>query len=220
MNLFRRGEKIGRGLGLISGGRQFHDRDIERMAELAHDLDATSYAGGWVQMINWPFLNVAPVAVNTFTTTQTIMSPSPQPYIPANSMNVGTRFRVRAWGSIASVAGTATTTIGLSITGPSVICASANQTPATGPLPWWFEGEVTVLVAGAASTASIIGQGIAFGLGATPATCVLVPATAPTAVTTTWATTVANAITVNGVWSVSNAGNSYTTYGASVEQLN
>jgi hypothetical protein len=199
------------------------DRTIEHMAELAEASNAKALAGGWVQMANYPFVNVAPVQVNTFTTTTNLMSPAPQPYLPAGTINVGTRFRVRAWGAIQSAAGTATFTFGLAIgtTLPGTpICAGAAGTPTTGPLPLWLEFEATCLVAGAASTASIIAQGIQLGGTSTPTTPVLLPATAPTALAATWTTTAANAITVNSVCSVSSGTNGILLYGASVEQLN
>ncbi len=202
---------------------RFHDKELANLAELAYDLEAKQYALGFVQVLNYPFLNVAPVAVNSFTSTTSLMSPAPTPYIPANAINVGTRFRMRCWGSIASAAGTATFTFGASIgnTLPgTAVCAGAAGTPATGPLPLWLEFELTCLVTGAASTASIIGQGIQLGGTATPTTPVLLPATAPTALVTTWATTNANAITPASVCSVSAAGNSVLLYGATVEQLN
>ena len=203
------------------GGKR-HDPTLEHMSEIAAELDATNYAGGWVNLLNWQDLNVAPASVNTFTTTTCILSPAPRPYIPANSVAIGTRFRMRTWGSIASAAGTATFTIGTAFngTGGTPIMASAAQTPATGPLPFWYEAELTVLQIGAASTASIIGQGLCHGLGATPATAILVPATAPTALATTFFTTSAWNLTPNSVCSSGVSGNAFVTYGMTVEQLN
>lgn len=215
-------EKIERLLVKAGSSYKFHDPALQDMAGIAHDLDAKAYAGGWVQLQNWNDLGIAPSSVNTFTTTTCILSPAPRAFIPANSVSIGTRFRMRCWGSIQSAAGTATFTIGTAWngTGGTPIIASATQTPATGPLPFWYEAELTVLQIGAASTASIIGQGMAWGLGATPATSVLVPATAPTAVSTTFATTAAWNLTANSVCSASSATNAFVTYGHSVEQLN
>lgn len=197
------------------------DPALRDMAGLAYDLGAKAYAGGWVQLQNWQDLGIGPASVNSFTTTTCILSPAPRPFIPANSVQIGTRFRLRAWGSIAN-SGSTTFTIGVAWngTGGTPIIASATGTPGAGPLPFWFEAELTVLQIGAASTASIIGQGIALGLTATPTTPVLVPATAPTALSTTFATTAAWNLTANSVCGSSAAGNAFVTYGHTVEQLN
>lgn len=198
---------------------RFHDPRIAEMAEIARDLDATAYAGGWVNLLNWQDDAAAPVAVNTFTTSTCIASPTPRPFIPANSLSIGTQLRVRAWGTVSSVAGTATTTLGLALngTGGTVVCASAAQTPAiTTVFTWLATFDATVLTIG--SSGSIIAGGWALGLNATPATPILIPASAPSAVTVN--TTQANSLTVNATWSTSNAANTYTTYGFTVEQLN
>jgi hypothetical protein len=195
------------------------DPTIRNMAEIAAELDAKSYAGGWVNLLNWQDLNTAPAAVNTFTTTTCIASPTPRAFIPANSLALGTRLRMRSWGSLSSVAGTATTTIGAALngTGGTVICVSAAQTPATTTVfTWWAEFEFTVMAVGASPT--IIGGGNALGLNATPTTVIIIPASAPAAVA--FVQTQANSITPNATWSASSASNTYTTYGYTVEQLN
>lgn len=198
---------------------RFHDPEVAKLAKVARDLSAQNYSGGWVNLCNYGDMETVPAAVNTFTTTTCIVSPAPRPFIPANSVNIGTRFRIRGWGTVSSVAGTATTTIGIAIggTGGTVISASANQTPATTTVfTWWAEFEAIVLTVGPSGT--IIGGGWALGLNATPTTAILIPASAPASVTMN--TTVANSITINAVWSTSSASNTYTCYGGSVEQLN
>jgi hypothetical protein len=195
------------------------DPDLERMMEVAHDLDARSYSGGWVQLLNYQDLETVAAAVNTFTTTTCIVSPTPRAFIPANSVSIGTQFRIRGWGTVSSAAGTATTTIGIALNGTAgtVICASAAQTPATTTVfTIWLEFHATVLTVGSSGT--IIGGGIAHGMNATPTTPILIPATAPASVTMN--TTQANSITVNATWSASSGSNTYTLYAFSCEQLN
>jgi hypothetical protein len=213
-------QKLGMLMGEVARmGDKRHDPTLEHMTEIAREFDVKAYSGGWVNLQNWADLNVAPSVVSAFTTTTALLNPAPRPFVPANSVNIGTRFRLRCWGSLTNT-GAYSFTIGMAWngTGGTPIIASAAQTPATGPLPFWFEAEATVLQIGAASTASIIAQGMAWGVNATATTTVLVPATAPTALSSTFATTAAWNLTANGTWATSQAG--ITCYGHTVEQLN
>ncbi len=211
-----------RDLQLSKMSHRFFDKRLAEMAELSAELGAKNYVGGFVNLANYSDLQQAPAVCSAFSTTAAIQNPAPRPFIGANTVSVGTRFRVRAWGSITNTGGY-TLTLGLAFngvpgTGGTPICASGAGTPATGPLPFWVEFEATILQVGAASTASIIAQGLGYGMTATPATAVLIPATAPTALATTFFTTSPWNLTVNGVWGTSQAG--ITCYGHAVEQYN
>jgi hypothetical protein len=204
---------------------RFHDKTLGEMAEVAAQVEAKAYAGGWVQMANWGTTNYVPAVSASLTTASpgTILLPAANPpdaFLPANSLHLHTQLRMRVWGSITNSGAFTFALAGcIGVVGTTTaIIASATGTPATGPLPFWFESEYTVLQIGAAATSSIIGQGLAWGITATPATTVLVPATAPTALAATWSTQNANALVPTGWWGTAQAG--ITVYGYSVEQLN
>jgi uncharacterized protein with PQ loop repeat len=73
-----------------------------------------------------------------------------------------------------------------------------------------------VLTQGASGTIQTLGNVI--GINATTTTMVLLPATVPAAAAIN--TTNNNSITIAATWSVSAAGNTYSVYGFTVEQLN
>lgn len=200
---------------------RYHDPGTAAMADVARSLDARAYSGGWVQLLNYdsPEQSTYPQIKNTYTAIADIMPPQ-RPFIPANSVKVGSIFEVNAWGTITSVAGTATFVLSLMLNGSAgtLLGATAAQTPATTTIfPWHFRAFVTVLTIGAAGTCSA--SGVAWGLGAATTSAVLLPATgAP--ISAAIATTATNNITLAGTWSVSNAGNSTSVYGYHVLQLN
>jgi len=200
---------------------RFHDPSIERMAEIAHDLNATMYSGGWVNLLNFdsPEQDTAVTPKNTFTTMADICNPQ-RPFIPANSVKTGTIFRIMAWGTVGSAAGTATTTMGLYLNGAAAgtqLAVTAAQTPATSTVNCWnMDTQARVVSIGAAGTIVTIGD--VMGINATATTGVLMPATLPAAAA--FNTTQANSITIAASWSVSAAGNTYSVHGFTVEQLN
>jgi hypothetical protein len=200
----------------------FRDPAIAELAELARKYDAQLYPGGWVQLIDWSVgntqLSAAPTAVNSFTAATNLITVPPN-FIPANSLNVGTVLRIRAAGTIGSAAGTATTTFGFGFGGAAGVSmvVSASQTPPTSTVQTWFSEVYTnILTVGSSGTGYTIGYIV--GIGATPATNIIMPAT--TVATSVINTTAANYIAPYATWSASAAGNTYSTYQFSVEQLN
>jgi len=207
---------------LILPEHAFQDPALAEVAELAKKLDAQMYPGGWVQLVNYAVgdtqLAAAPSAVNTFTAATNLITTPPN-FIPANSLNVGTVLRIRAAGTIGSAAGTATTTFGFGFGGAAGVSmvVSASQTPPTSTVQTWFSEVYTnILTVGSSGTGYSIGYVV--GIGATPATNILLPAT--TVATSVINTTAANYIAPYATWSASASGNTYTTYQFSVEQLN
>ena len=200
----------------------FNDSAIADIAKLAQKLDAQMYPGGWVQLVNYAVgdtqLSAAPTAVNTFTVATNLITTPPN-FIPANSLNVGSVLRIRAAGTIGSAAGTATTTFGFGFGGASGVSmvVSASQTPPTSTVQTWIaEVYTNILTVGSSGTGYSIGY--VMGIGATPATNILLPAT--TVATSVINTSAANYIAPYATWSASAAGNTYSTYQFSVEQLN
>jgi hypothetical protein len=214
--------------------RPFQDADIERMANIAADIDARSYSGGWVNLLNYATATVVPTSVNTFTTITAVVSPFPDSFIPANSLHIGTRLRMRAFGTIQSAAGTATFTLvptfgataGAGNGGTGIMGSTPAGTAggATGTLGFFMDYDATVQVIGAASTAQIIGMGFAVGINATIGNVSLIQGaagiTTPTALATIFTTTAAQSFVPCSVCSSSSATNAFLTYGFSVEQLN
>lgn len=198
----------------------WHDKEIEQMAAIAADLGASAYAGGWVQLVNWADEPYVPAAVNNFTTA-CIISQLPRAFIPANSVVLGTRFRIRAWGSY-GITATPTIILGLGInpttsSAGTSVCASASQSPTAGTVnSWWAEFEATITAVG--SSGAIFGMGMAWGFNATATTAILIPAATPTSAT--FNTTQANSLALYATWSSASASNTLTTYGFTVEQLN
>jgi hypothetical protein len=198
---------------------RFFSEDIEKWARASKGL--RMYAGGWPTLLNWeyPDQGGAIVAKNTYTTIADICN-AQSPFIPANTLKTGTILRITAWGTVGSAAGTATTTMGLYLNGAASgtqIAITASQTPATSTVNcWYLEAQATILTIGSSGTMSTIGN--VTGIGTTATTPVIMPATLPAAAAVN--TTQANSITVAASWSVSAAGNTYSVYGFTVEQLN
>ena len=180
---------------------RFHDPSIERMAQVAYDLQAEMYSGGWVQLLNWsaPEQGSAVVAKNTYTTIADIVN-AQRAFIPAGSLNVGTLLRTKVWGTLGSAAGTATATLAAYLNGAAsgvALATSAAATPATSTVNVWMaEFLSTVLTIGSAGTIQTVGQAV--GLGATATTPIIIPATLPAA--SALNTTQANSITVAVGW--------------------
>lgn len=191
--------------------------DIARMAEIAADLEAKAFQGGWVQLANFdnPEQGSAIVAKASFTTIQDICNPQ-KSFIPANSLHVGSQLRMHAWGTVGSAAGTATSTMGLYLNGAAggtVLAVSAAQTPPTSTVNCWhLDAYATVLTIGTGGTIQV--SGVIIGIAATQSTPVMMPATLPAAAAIN--TTQANGVTVAASWNTSAAGNTYSVYGWNV----
>lgn len=205
---------------------RFHDPALEEMAKVAHDLDAKAYSGGWVQLLNFdnPEQGAYPFAKNTYTTAADIVPPQ-RAFIPANSLHAGSVLHAHVWGTVSSVAGTATFTPSFYWNGAAsgtVLCAGAAQTPAiTTVSTWHCDFWATVTAVGgtpAGATATLWASAVLIGIGATPATPVLMPAAALASFTV--ATNAAAWLTMAGTWSTSNAGNTTSVYAFTVEALN
>lgn len=209
--------------------------DIDHMAEVAGNLQADAYSGGWVQMANYPYLG-APAQVNTFTTITAIVSPFPALYLPANSLSLGTKLRMHVWGVLQSAAGTATFTIvptfgstagagnGGTGTMGSTPAAAGGFGGSAGSQGFFANYEAVVTALGAAGTATVIGMGYAVGISTTIGAVSLIQGaagiTAPASLATVFSTTVPMALVPCSVCSASSGTNGFTAYGYSVEQLN
>jgi hypothetical protein len=197
-----------------------HNPELIAAAEAAADTNATMYAGGWAQLLNYSFpeQGTTPAANASFTTIQNI-GVTQRAFIPANSLQQGAQLLVKAWGTYGSAAGTATTIMSLYLNGTTgtVICASASQTPPTSTVNvFTAEAMATILTIGSSGTMNT--AGLIHGLGTTTTTPILWPATLPAAATVN--TTQANSIQLAASWSASASGNTYTVYGFDVLQLN
>ena len=199
----------------------WHNPELERAALIAQGLDASAFVGGWVQNLNTQIGDAppaTPAAVNTFTTFQSIMPATwlPENFIPANTLKPSSVLRLRAQGTIGSAAGTATTIMSFYLNNSVQIAASASQTPGTSTANvWLFEMDIHMVTTGATGTG--YGLGILLGINATAVTDIIVPAATPA--TFSINTTVANYIGIGASWNTSAAGNTYSVYNLTCEQL-
>ncbi len=202
------------------------DPELREVAEYARHLRAMMGPNGYVQCTNWAIGDLptgTPVAVNTFTTVQCIMPAAYAPglYLPGGTLHPGSTIRLRTWGTQGSTATPATTIgYGLKAVGASAgtsMAVTASQTAvAATTAVWRMEAEVTIVSTGTSGTAYCIGQIVGVAT-TTPALNVLIPASAPA--TFTIDTTAGQSISPIASWGTSNALNTYSVYGHSVEVL-
>ena len=167
---------------------------------------------------------------NTYTTAVTVLNPSDLLPIPANYIQVGSKFRIRAWGGLSNIVTTpGTVTFQNVLNGVAVWSSGALQMPnvANTLSPFLCESVIRCSAVGNGTTATFIGGGTVIGLtvllaaGADPTvtdTTLLVPAGAPGNGTGFNSAATANLDFFVG-FSISNAGNGVQLYDYTVEQL-
>lgn len=152
-------------------------------------------------------------------TTPTSLLPTAAVYtLPANFVDVGSSFRVKASG-VFSTTGTPTLTLSLYLAG-STFCASQAITTASGATTttWSVEFNLTVRAIGSGTTANAMFSGLAAGV--TSATALtMIPATSP-AVGSGFNSTQANAWDFYATWGTASASNTIQLVQYSLESLN
>lgn len=168
---------------------------------------------------------------NTYTTAKSVINADDLVPLPANYLQIGSKFRIRALGGLSNIVTTPGTVAFQVMIGSIVAWTSGNiQLNATAHtlLPFFLDVTLRVDSIGASTAAKFLGQGILNGImftntaAQTDATnttgCYPVPATAP-AVGTGFDSTVANTLDFWVGFSISNAGNGVQLYDYSVEQF-
>lgn len=168
---------------------------------------------------------------NTYTTAKTVLNQTELVTLPANYLQVGSAFRVRAMGGLSNVVTTPGTVTFQIMMGSIVAWTSGAiqmSTTAHTLIPFNLEVMLRTDTIGTGTTAKFLGQGMLNGImftvgaGADSTTVVgqfPVPATAP-AVGTGFDSTIANILDFWVGFSISNAANGVQLYNYTVEQLN
>lgn len=174
---------------------------------------------------NWsnpipPFLTAdgTPLANST---TLTDITPSPQVTLPANLMQPGTEFEIKAFGNF-STTGTPTLLLGVYYGGVAGTALAASSAVTTGSAaaswPWFIHYNFICRAVG--TSGSVNGQGIYFlGTSLTAFSTRPIPETLA-ARTVTIDTTVAKAITIGAQWGTASSSNTITCNDISVVQVN
>lgn len=176
---------------------------------------------------------------NTYTAAKTVINQSELQPIPGNTLIVGSKFRVKAWGGVSNIVttpGTITFQLMMGTLASPTVCWSSGaiQFTTTAHTLTPFDLEVTLrcdsvseVFGSTATAAKFIGggklNGLSFTVGAgADSTTVVgqfpVPATAP-AVGTGFDSSIANILDFWAGFSISNAGNGIQVYDYTVEQL-
>jgi hypothetical protein len=166
--------------------------------------------------------------------TATSLLPSSAKFVlPANSLYVGRRLRVVAWGRLSNIVttpGTLALDVRFNSTPIVVFSGGAMQmsTTAHTTLPLRIIIDLTVRAIGSGTAANLMGQGVATGLplsltavadSANDVASLMIPNTTP-AVGTGFDSTVPNVVDLFGTFSISNAGNGITIHQYALEALN
>ena len=175
----------------------------------------------WEEVLNSPS-PVASGAALASSVTLTDISPAPQLILPANYLVPGSRYCVRGEG-VFSNTGTPTLLLGVYIGGVAgaAIAASGAITTITAATNWTWHIQTMFTVRTVGTTGTIFPG---HGFLRMPASLTtfqaeyVIPATAPAAVTVD--TTAAKAITIGAQWGTSNAANTITCHGITIERLN
>ena len=166
---------------------------------------------------------------NTYTTAKTVLNQTELIPFAANSLKVGSRFRIRVWGGLSNIVTTPGTVTFQIMMGSIVVWTSGAiqmSTTAHTLIPFELEVELRLDTIGTGTTAKFIGggklNGIMFTVGAgADSTTVIgafpVPATAP-AVGTGFDSTIANNLDFWVGFSISNSGNGVQLYDYKVLQ--
>ncbi len=184
----------------------------------------------WVDAIS--IQGSAGSSFGTYTTSKTVIVPTALQIIRANTLNIGSAFRITAAGGIGTLVttpGTITfeTKIG-SVVAFSTGAIQLNATAHTN-IPFWLEILLTCRSIGSGTSATLMGQALAFGTmftvtagqtdGANTHAFKLAPATAP-AVGTGFDSTIDNILDFWAGFSISDAANTVKIEQYVVERLN
>ena len=168
---------------------------------------------------------------NTYTSAKSVINVTELVPIPGNYMQVGTKFRIKAWGGLSNIVTTPGTVAFQVMMGSVVVFTTGNiqmTTTANTLSPLKFEATLRLDSTGSGTAAKFIGEGVlgalnlTIGSGANPTvtdTFAMVPVTAP-AVGTGFDSTVSEILDFWVGFSISNAGNGVQIYDYTVEQLN
>ena len=161
----------------------------------------------WESVLNYPQSGVLGASYNT-SITLTDVTPTPQVSFLANSLTVGSCFKITAFGTMANGSTAPTLLLGVYYGGVAGVSLAGIQptamTATATPLLWRMEYVGIVRSVGTAGT--IVGSGqILFGTSLTAAT--ILPLPSVTLAPITIDTTVAKAITIGAQWGTSSASN-------------
>ena len=169
----------------------------------------------WESVLNFP-VQGAGAAYNT-SVTLTDVTPAPQQIIPANFLQVGSAFKITAFGTYSNT-GTPTLLLGVYYGGVAgtALAATGATTTTTGATNWPFRLEYTGIVRSIGPSGTIMGQGfVDLATSLTAVTRIPIPATALATVTVD--TTSAKALTIGAQWGTSSASNTLTLQGVIIE---
>jgi len=167
---------------------------------------------------------------NTYTTAKTVINATELFTFPANTLEIGSAFRVRVMGGLSNIVTTPGTVTFQIMMGSIVVWTSGAiqmSTTAHTLIPFNLEVMMRVNAIGATTSANFLSMGMLNGImftvgaGADSTTVVgqfPVPATAPAA-GTGFDSTIANILDFWTGFSISNAGNGIQVYNYNVEQL-
>ena len=167
---------------------------------------------------------------NTYTAAKSVINVTELVPIPGNYMQIGSKFRIKAWGGLSNVTATPGTVTFQIMMGSIVVYTTGAiqmSTTANTLSPLKFEATLRLDSAGAGTAAKFIGEGVlgalnlTIGAGANPTvtdTFAVVPVTSP-AVGTGFDSTVSEILDFWVGFSISNAGNGVQIYDYTVEQL-
>lgn len=179
----------------------------------------------WVQTIAEAYAAGPPLSATV--TQASIIPTDAKATIPAKSLRVGSKLRMRASGQVSCVVttpGTLTFQVLVGAAGVFSPAAFNLNVVAKTNVTWWLDIELTVRSLGSGTAATIIGtaqfvsEAIVSASAGQPLT-LLLPASAP-AVGTGFDSTIANTIDLQAKFSVATAGTAMTLTQYSLESLN
>lgn len=168
---------------------------------------------------------------NTYTTAKSILNVTELLPIPGNYMQIGTKFRVKAWGGLSNIVTTPGTVVFQIMMGTTAIWTSNTiqmTTTANTLTPFELESTIHLITSGSGTAATFIGPGrltalnLTIGAGANPTvtdTVIAVPVASPAA-GSGFDSTISNIMDFWAGFSINNAGNGVQLYSYTVEQLN
>lgn len=167
----------------------------------------------WMTLLNSPSRKEAGAALVT-STTLTDISPAPQFTLPANFIQEGSTFTLKAWGVFSTIA-TPTLLLGFYYGGVAGVALGTTGAITTGSgvtnVPWRIQLDVDCWTDGATGTVKTQGWA-GFGTAVGTWTFLPIPNTANTG-TVTVDTTASKVLSVGAQWSASSASNTVTCHG-------
>jgi hypothetical protein len=167
----------------------------------------------WTTLLNSPSRKEAGVALAN-STTLTDISPAPQFTLPANFLQEGSTFTLKAWGVFSTTA-TPTLSLGFYYGGVAGVALGTTGAVTTGSgvtnVPWRIQLDVDVWTDGTTGTAKTQGWA-GFGTGVAAWSFLPIPNTANTA-TVAVDTTTSKLLTVGAQWGAASASNTVQCHG-------